>query len=51
MTAKAAIPGFRPSSPAAALVIAAVTVTEGDISRLSWLVVAPGFTGLMVPAI
>ena len=51
ITAIACMPGFRPNSSAASLVIDDVIVTVGETSMVTWVVVAPGFTDLMVPAI
>jgi hypothetical protein len=51
MTAIAFIPGFKLSSSDASFVIDAVIVTAGDTSIVTWVVVAPGFIALMVPAI
>src|SRR5471030_3231170 len=51
ITAVACIPGFKPSSSAASLVMEAVINTVGETSIVTWVVVAPGFTVLMVPAI
>ena len=51
ITAVAVMPGFRPSSSDASLVMEAVIVTEGDTSMVTCVVVAPGFTVLIVPAI
>src|SRR4051794_20253296 len=50
MTAVAAMPTFSCSSSAASLVIDAVTTTDGETSIVTCVVVAPGFTLLMVPA-
>jgi hypothetical protein len=50
-TAKAFIPGFNASSSAASLVMDAVIVTSAEIAIVTWVVVAPGFTVLIVPAI
>src|ERR1051326_956919 len=51
ITANAAMPGFKPSSSAASLVMDAVIVTVGETSIVTWVVVAPGLTVLIVPAI
>src|SRR5947209_15909327 len=51
IAAKAGMPAFKPSSSAASLVIEAVIVTVGDTSIVTCVVVAPGFTVLIVPAI
>jgi hypothetical protein len=51
ITAVAFPPGFNPSSSDASLVIEAVIVTVGDTSMVTWVVVAPGFTVLIVPEI
>src|ERR1700755_815937 len=51
MTAVAAWPTFSCSSSAASLVIEAGMVTDGETSIVTWVVVVPGFTVLMVPAI
>ena len=51
ITAVAVMPALRPSSSDASLVIEAVIVTVGDTSIVTCVVVAPGFTFLIVPAI
>ena len=51
MTATACIPGFSPSSCEASFVIDAVIVTAGETSIVTCVVVAPGFTVLIVPVI
>jgi hypothetical protein len=51
MTAVAAMPALRPNSAEASLVMDAVIVTDGDTPIVTWVVVAPGVTALMVPAI
>lgn len=51
ITAIACVPGFNPSSADASLVIDAVIVTVGEISMVTCVVVAPGFTVRMVPEI
>ena len=51
ITAVAFMPGCSLSSSDASLVIDAVIVTIGDTSIVTWVVVAPGFTALIVPAI
>jgi hypothetical protein len=45
------MPGFSLSSSDASLVIEAVIVTDGDTSIVTCVVVAPGLTALIVPAI
>ena len=51
ITANAGMPACKPSSSAASLVMEAVIVTVGDTSIVTCVVVAPGFTFLIVPAI